>query len=384
MFRGSRLRSVGWPLGIFLGGRVFLTVLGLVLFVLGAAPRTADPILRPYFGVPPVSEGWRGALLGVWLRFDAIHYLRIAEHGYSDIDLSVFYPLYPLLVRALGILLGKDYLLGSLVVSNGCAAAALCVFHRCICEGLGDERLARRASLYLMVFPTAFFLLAPYPESLALLLALLGVRAVRHQRWLRAGVLGLACALARPQGIVISLAILVEIAVQWRAGRRPGLRCIAPAAMPLLGVAGFLAYRAWLGFPPLSEVQRAYWGRVAAVPFVSVLQTLPRLATGVAAGIEVVDLAAVLLMTALGILVARRLHPTYAAYHWALLLLNLSLVRLPQPISSQARFALGCFPVFVLLGQVGARRLSHRLILYPSLVLWALLAGEYLIWGWVG
>ncbi|MEW6566579.1 MAG: hypothetical protein AB1449_00135 [Chloroflexota bacterium] len=376
--------SAAWPIFVFLVARVFLSALGGVLFLLGVVPLTADPVLRPYFGLAPVTEGWPGALLGVWLRFDAVHYLRIASQGYSAVDLSVYFPLYPLLVRAAGMVLGKDYLLGGILVSNLAAVAALILFDRLLEDEFRDNGLARRACVFLMAFPTAFFLLAPYPESLALLCSLLAFRQVRRDRWLLAGAVGLASALTRPQGAVMSLVMVVEVARQWRRGRRPSPAALLASTLPLLGLAGFLSYRAWVGLPPLNAVLSLYWAREAAVPFAAVFSTLQRIASGTASAIEFVDLAAVILMTVIGVVVVRRLHPLYAIYHWSVLLLNLSQFRLPQPISSQARYALALFPAFIALGQMGSSARRYRLMLYPSIALWALLAGEFLVWGWVG
>ncbi len=378
------LQEARWPIAVFVAARLFLTALGVVLFALGMVPPTDDPILRPYLGLAPVVDGWRGPLLGVWLRFDAVHYLRIAEHGYAANDLSVFYPLYPLMVRVAGWLLGGDQLLGALLVSNGAAAAALVLFHRWVREEFGDEGLARRATVYLMAFPTAFFLLAPYPESLSLLFTLLALRAYRCQRWLWAGAAGLAASTTRPQGAILSAVLLVDLLLRRRGGQPLTAAGLLAPAGPLLGVVAFLGYRAWLHFPPMSEVQLSHWGRVTALPFAAIVATVQRLAAGTASAIELVDLGAVILMLVLGVVAVRRLPALYAIYHWSLLLLNLSLVRLPQPISSQARFALGLFTAFPLLARMGSSARANRLILYPSLGLGALLAGEFVLWGWVG
>lgn len=377
-------RSLGWPVAVFLAARLILTAFGVVLFVLGLVPLAADPVLRPYFGLAPVTEGWRGALLGIWLRFDAVHYLRIAEGDYSATDLSVFYPLYPLLTRWVALLVGGDSLLAGLLVSNTAAAAALVVFYRWTQEEFEDEGLARRATLYLAFFPTAFFLLVPYPESLCLWLTLLALREYRNRRWPCAAAAALAASLTRPQAGVLAVALCLDLFRQWQSGRKPaGASLLAPVGA-ITGVLAFLAYRAWLGFPAMSLVQSAYWGRITSLPFTPVAATLRRLVSGEAAAIELVDLVVVLVMLVVGVIALQRLPPLFGIYHWALLLLNLSLMRIPQPISSQARFALGLFPAFLVLGRMGSSPRAHRLIFYPSFFLWALLAGEFVLWGWVG
>jgi hypothetical protein len=95
--------SLAWPIWLFLLARAILSGLGFILLLTNKVPLTEDGAIRPYFGVAPVTSGLSGALLGVWQRFDAIHYIRIASTGYSATDLTAFFPLYPFLIRMLGL-----------------------------------------------------------------------------------------------------------------------------------------------------------------------------------------------------------------------------------------------------------------------------------------
>jgi len=347
-------------------------------------PLTEEGAIRPYFGITPVTEGLSGALLGVWQRFDAIHYLRIASSGYSSTDLSAFFPLYPLLVRALGTLLGRNYLLASLVISNIAAIFAVLLFYMLVIDEFDDQELAKRTITYLVFFPTGFFLLAPYTESLAFLVSILAFREARHRRWLTAGIAGFACSLARAQGVLICLLLAAEAARQYRQGKHPSPFFIFALAMPLVGLSSFLAWRYFAGFPPISSVLFTYWQRISTVPFASVLITLQRMTENTAESIEYLDLTIVALMVILGFLVVFRLSLPLTIYYWTALLFNLSQFRIPQPISSQARYALLLFPAFIILGQLGTTPRNHRLILYSFFALWIYMAGQFIMWGWVG
>ena len=66
-----------------------------------------------------------------------------------------------------------------------------------------SEEIARRAVLYAAVFPTAFFFLAPYSESLFLLLVLLSFWSARRGRWAMAGATGALAALTRNLGVLV-------------------------------------------------------------------------------------------------------------------------------------------------------------------------------------
>jgi hypothetical protein len=66
------------------------------------------------------------------------------------------------------------------------------------------------------------------------------------------------------------------------------------------------------------------------------------------------------------------------------LLLNLSQVRIGQPLSGQARFSLTLIPAFLLMALLVRNNWQNRAIVYPSMILLMILAGQYVMWGWVG
>jgi hypothetical protein len=96
--------------------RLLLSTWGAVIWFSGLIPKETGN--KFYFGVEPERLGWRGALLGVWQRWDAIHYSRIAQNGYSTAALSAFFPLYPLMARYLSSLFGEDILFWLLYRTN--------------------------------------------------------------------------------------------------------------------------------------------------------------------------------------------------------------------------------------------------------------------------
>jgi len=377
-------RSSFFPICILLSARAILSLLGTTLVRAGLVPTTTDPLLRPYFGIDPVTQGLPGLFLGVWQRFDAIHYLRIASSGYSAIALSAYFPLYPFLVRIVGMAIGQNYLLASILVSNIAALLAIIVFYNLVIDETGDQGIAQRSTIHLVFFPTAFFLLAPYPESLALLFCLIAFREARHGRWSTAAVAGFACALTRSQGVLLTFAFIVEAFRQLRSSTRPSIQLALAVIAPVLGLTTFFAARWASGFPPLHTVIYDYWQRVTTLPFSSVLATFQRIFACDAMPIEYLDLLIVLVALALGVLVVKRLPLAYSAYYWSVILFNLSQNRLVQPISSQGRYALVLFPAFIVLGQLSASPLINRIILYLSFPLWLFLAGQFIMWGWVG
>src|SRR5207248_64670 len=125
------------------------------------------------------------------------------------------------------------YVLGGIVASLLAALGAFFLLHRLAEARLGAEG-ARRAVVYLAVFPMSFFLQAVYSESLFLLLVLAAFVLAERGQWLPAWtVTGLAL-LTRPSGLALLPALAL---LAWRSRER--LRALAGAALPL---AIFAAY----------------------------------------------------------------------------------------------------------------------------------------------
>ena len=117
--------------------------------------------------------GW---VTDVWARWDSVWFLRIAEHGYGAAQHGVaaaFYPLYPLTLAGVGRAFGGHYVLAGIVVSLAATLGSFVLLHRLAEERLGADG-ARRAVLYLAVFPMSLFLQAVYSESLFLALVARG------------------------------------------------------------------------------------------------------------------------------------------------------------------------------------------------------------------
>src|SRR5580700_4513421 len=59
------------------------------------------------------------ALLGVWERFDTLWYLQISRHGYDNPIPTVFYPLYPALIRVVSVVTRSDLAAALLISTAG-------------------------------------------------------------------------------------------------------------------------------------------------------------------------------------------------------------------------------------------------------------------------
>ena len=395
------MRSIADPalrfaLQVYLPLRVGLSTFAAVVRALYRGDLSPDPVLRPYLGVSPIEGGWRGLLLGVWQRWDTLWYMLIAREGYNMEDTRIFAPpLYPGLMRLVGSLLGGSetaYLVGGLIVSNLACIGLLFYFYRLV-EMEWDATIARRSVVYLAMFPSAFFLLAAYAESLLMLCTVAAFYHARRREWFAAGLWGFFAPLARLPGVVILLPLGWEFARQWWGSRRteeplPGWHGW-PLLLVALGGALFPMYAYFVVgsdglLAPFQIHTQRFMGRFA-MPWQSLWMAVRVLVSGSLRIIEPFDLFFALLFVGLTIVAFHKLPMLYALYMAVMLAGTLTKVAGVQPLLSLSRYVLVLFPGFVLLARLGQRGLWwNRLIVYSALALSLFFSGQFTIWGWVG
>jgi hypothetical protein len=391
--------------------RIFLSIWAIVAVTISPIPVEPDEVVRPYLGEPQLADGPAGLLLGPWQRFDTQRYMHIARQGYAQEKNSVFPPLYPLSVRAVGHLIGGDpvhNLLAGILLSNLACLALFILFHRVVASEL-DPATATRALVYLVLFPTGFFLFAPYTEPIFMLFALGSLWAARRGRFWTAGILGFLAALTRLTGWILVAPLAYEywsqrvkpvtaahqdspqpsarlhLVTQLSAAVRPPVIAIA---LPGVALLAFVAWRWSAGLPPLNTIYARYWYQTTGFPgsdLITAARTL--FFGGQARNNEIIplslDVLVTLLLVVTTILAYRRLGITYGLYATMLLLFMLLPSSEVKPLYSFSRYALAFFPTFMLLALAGRRPLINRLILYPSLLLHLYLSGQFFVWGWV-
>ena len=369
---------------IFISLRVGLVVLAAI--AVGVIP-AREGVDVPGWLAGPIDHGWRAAFTAME-RQDALWFLRIATAGYDASDGSAaFFPLYPLAVRVVSWIVGGRPLMAATLVSSGAFFGALLVLYDLTVREL-SEAVARRTILYLAVFPTAFFFLAPYSESLFLFLSVLAFRQARRDRWPTAALAGALAALTRSIGIVLVPALLLMAFERYRSnGGRLGSRVAWASAVAL----GPLAYFAWWGvahgdaFAPLHA--QANWQRVAAFPLVS-LWRATLMALG---GLRQVDPAywiIDLLVTGVVIVAVaigwRRLPLPYLVYALGSLLIPLSYPFEPRPLLSMPRFVSVIFPAFwVMADATDRRRLPSAAVVACSAAGLGLSATLFMNWWYI-
>jgi len=382
-------REQWWPslrcaLTVFVAVRVGLLLVGLVSV---AVLPVGTPVGVPGWPATEPSAGWH-ALFTAWERQDALWFLRIADTGYrADDGSAAFFPLYPLLVRLVGTVLGGHWLLAGYVVSSVSLVAGLAVLHRLTLSELGSQRLARRTVLYLALFPTGLFLFAPYSEALFLALSVGCLYAARRQSWLAAAALGALASGTRSAGALLVLPLAVEAVLQLRSSPGPARLAGRLLAAAAAGV-GAAAYLLWWqlahgdGGRPL-EVQRTSWQREPAWPWETLWNGLHegvRYLGAYAGGYHTLDVLLVGVGLVAAVWVALRTRSTWAVWVGASLLLPLTLAYPGRPLLSMSRYLVVLFPLFWALARLAERWRVHDAVVAVSAVGLGLLSVLFVGW----
>lgn len=347
--------------------------------------------------------------------WDSEFYLSIAQYGYDDPAVRMvhqpgsgswslnyaFMPGYPYTVRivaapfvALGARPVTATVVAALVVSlAGALLAALSLFD-ILLPGEGSTD-AMRASWFMLIFPSAFFLAQVYTEGLFLGLALTALAQARKGRWTITALVASLAVLTRAAGVALVPAIAVTAArglMQERSrARADGKESYRPGFVQLAGIveailvplAVFLVWKfSFLG-ERFDIVERSFFGRVFA-PLVSIRAWLACFASilswpnprGVYYAIE---LAALILALAASLRGVRR-YPDLAVFGLAVLAASV----LSVATQGIVRYVLSCPLIFVFLAHKARSSGFERIWVFVSILLTGFFVLLFSLDMWVG
>ena len=364
-----------------------MLVAWLAMYLLNHVPLPGAWEIGPSGNVTPFSgpvSPSEHPFVNMWSRWDAGWYHNIAQRGYKftagQRSNVAFFPVYPMLIRAAHAVVHsrKDiwWLVCGIVVSNAALLGALVYLFRLTRLDF-DEATARRAVLYLLIFPTTLFLSAVYSESVFLFFMIGSFYHARKREWWWAGLLGGIATLSRPPGIMIFAGLLAEYMIQceynWRKLRLNALAL----SLPPLGLAGYFAYLRYADGTAAAVVDaQGTWGLGLQNPWRTIAPFFER---GMATQGSMVDLGFTLAFVVLVIVIAFRLRLSYAAYALAYLVF----VTMWGSLDSMPRYVIGIFPAIILFAAFGRNQTFHRAWVPISAGLAALFMAVFAVWGWV-
>ncbi|HWG23931.1 hypothetical protein [Actinospica sp.] len=337
-----------------------------------------------------------GHIASLLTKWDGSFYLTVARHGYDtaltyrpdgslvNTDI-VFFPLYPFLTAAVGLVIGVVPAALLLSLAAGIVAAiAMC--------GIGEHLYDKRTGVILAALwgalPTAIVESMAYPESLYTALAALTVLFLLRERWIAAGIAAFFAGLTHPTGVAAALTIGVcLLAVLVRGERRE--RGWAPWVATAMGPLGTLAYLGWVGielgrWDGFSYMEQRGWG--SSPSLIGVWHQIERSITHpLALGYQVpVYVLGFSLLFALALTLSRRMRSKglpVLAFAW--LSVALALFIGPTYFHAEARFLMPDFPLLLPPAAFLARRKLYvatcALVVCAGLSAWY---GGYLLTIW--
>lgn len=392
-----------WKVALILAIKLTLALrIGLGV-VMAAAWLTAEKYIDTaqfndpdIYGKLPMPSSLLGKLLlGVWPRWDGVHHLNLAMRGYFDLSVgdSVFYPLYAGLTRLAAFLTGGEYILAGLIIST-LATITVLTFIKLLGDRLFGEKAGTWAAIALAIYPLSVFMVAPFTESLFLALTLAAFWAAYERKWGLAAMLSLLASLTRGPGMAASLAFAVMAWMEWKAAGgklRIGtwLAMLAALAAPIAGGAAFLLWRAWAGFPPITDVLAEFVGTRVVDPLTGLVRAVTQWAQvrDLPTTLDVVSVALFIGITVLMVVRPRWRKWELVAYMAGSLVVLLSRsTEGAASLKSISRYVLVLFPAFLVAGDwlAGAKRWTRFAVLVLSSAGLVIAGALYALWFFLG
>lgn len=377
-------------LAVFLPARIILSI--LAVFATAMLPEQHD--LHAVYHLTTFVP------LDVWARWDSVYYLQIAQYGYgSSVALHSFFPMYPIVIFVVSQLLFHQWVLSGVVVSSVACFVALIYLFKLTAWEFGEET-AKRAILYLIIFPTAVFLMAAYSESLFLALTVAGFYYARRGQWTASAIITFLAGLSRANALVLCFPLLYEAWEQiggnlknlWYIRPKLILPALAAIAAAPLGLLCFASYLALLTHDPLAFLHSEDtppFGRHLTMPIQTLIIAVHNIVASLhdpsplSRAVNSQDLTAAVLLIVVSIVSWWTLPRIYPIYLTAATLLILSSTVPGWALQSTPRFTLTMFPMYFVFARLGANRYWHRAFVITFATLLGMYTAMFATWYWV-
>lgn len=336
--------GVAWRVALAKGAIAYVLSRFMVLAAAGVVAAARNP--------RPTSA--RGPMLDVLTSWDGAWYLELVRRGYPisvipdvtffDLDArAAFFPLYPMVVRGLDVVLPAGDVFAALFV-NAVLGAVFVYLVGLVTRRIAGPGRAGRAMILVSLFPGAYVLSFAYSEALMLSLAALALLLLLDERWLAAGlVAGLATA-TRPNAVALVAAALVAAYLAWHR-HRTWQAWVAPLFAP----AGLVVFQVWLSIHAGEalvwlRVQREAWDEGVSFGWSAVSDAIGFLTDPFTSATNALTFLTVV-GTAVGVylLWRARLPAPLVAYSAVVL----GLMLLPATVTARPRFLLTAFPLLI-------------------------------------
>ncbi|MCH5212736.1 MAG: hypothetical protein J1G06_06960 [Oscillospiraceae bacterium] len=328
-----------------------------------------------------------------WKQWDATGYNNMIKGGYKEMYergeyvTLVFLPLYSFIARIFNFAI-QNTQISALLTSSLCYSAACCFMYKLVLLDYSRET-AKKALIYISVFPFGFFFGAMLTESTFFLTTAASFYFIRRHNWLMVGVFGIFAALSRISGILILFPAAVEFIEYYgifkmlkdkQIKQTLGL-VFKKGSLILLSLFGVFIYLYcnyktsgdWFKFLELEKKiwnqENCYFGRCIQIVIRELMSENRSIMVKVSAFLP--DLGGIIFMLAMMLYGARRNKNMYTVYIIIYFIINAGIT---WPMSI-ARYTLCALPLFIFLADFTER---HKKFHTPIMVSFAILFGIYL------
>ena len=353
-----------WRIGLFL-----ITYLGSQTF-----PKIANS------GIGAIGPNQPFDYWASWAQWDGGHYFSISQRGYQLLGDYAFFPLYPSVVKLLDFATNNT-LLSGLIISNISFLLFLIVFAKVLTLRF-NKSVAFSSVITFLLFPTTFFAVSFYSESLFLLLTVLVFLFLKNRNFLLASIAASFASVTRLPGVTLAIAIswAYFANLQFNLGKiksRSLYICVAFFGFAVYSI--FLAANLNDPFAYLSS--QSQWQRAVTDPISTIFSYLWAFAHLEHRPInDYFDLLLTTAFLAILILGIRKIPTSW----WIFSILVILLPASTGTLTSMPRYLLASLGAFVILGQYFNKSPQVKLTLWTiSLALQAILATLFINGYWV-
>jgi len=296
-------------------------------------------------------------------KWDGAHYTFLAENWYVNYgdkkNLLVFFPLYPIAIKALS-LITFNYQIAGVLVSN-ISLIIGCIYLYKITEMDFGSDIAFRAVKYLLLFPVSFFLGITYGESMFFALSVVTLFYWRKKSYKTSSILAFLAALTRSFGLLLVIPMLTDLIIEYKnkgklINKNELWGRFSTILSPFLGISTYLLINLQVSGNALTflKYQKEHWHQSLGF-FGSTVKMLTKNSLEAqpaeSASLWVPQLILIFIALLLLCYGIKHLNISYVTYMIGYIFLTIS----PTWLLSAPRYLMCLFPLFILLGYIGKK-----------------------------
>lgn len=307
--------------------------------------------------------GFVESISSLFVKWDGEHYPFIAQNWYVNYGdkkyLLVFFPLYPMAIKAVAIVV-KNYVAAGFIVSN-ISLVIGCVYLYKITEMDFDSETALRSVKYLLIFPVSFFLSSTFSESMFFAITVAAVYYWRKKDFRTSALLAFMGGLTRSFGMLLAVPMLVDTIIELKNNGRlcksEILGRLSAFTSPFLGMLCYLIvnYRVSGNAFTFLKYQKEHWSQSIGFFGSTIGMLVKNCYTDTVSQTASLWIPQIIIIFAVLILLfssIKHLNISYVAYMIAYIFLTIS----PTWLLSAPRYLMCLFPLLITLGNMGRKR----------------------------